>query len=312
MPDGFDCRRATLEEIVPLRHRILRAGMPLSTASFEGDDASATRHYVACHKGAVVCCLTLVPSPWEGQAAWQLRGMATDSAVQGRGLGRRLLEHAIADAKRDEPQRIFWCNARTSAIGFYKRLGWRAVSEPFDVPTVGPHVKMILAASPATRPPVAGFIAVEIVFLVAAHLLGGPPWVAIGVLACVMQIAGDFRLRSLLGIAPALAWAAMHHATGNRELFFPYSMYLAAHVAGQCAGRGWMAATTAGGMIAVAFLAIRCLQSATLPVLAVEFAVAAVILAAVVSSLTATGKRPVAAVAVAALASFAAYAGLAL
>ncbi len=306
------CRRGTLDEILPLRHRILRAELPFETATFEGDDDPATRHSVACHKGAVVCCLTLVPSAWEGQAAWQLRGMATDAAVQGRGLGRRLLEDAVADARRDEPGRIFWCNARISAIGFYERLGWRVVSEPFDVPTAGPHVKMIFGANPAPRRPVAGFIAAEIVFLVGAHLLGGPPWVAIGVLACVMQVVGDFRLRPLLGIAPALAWAAMHHVTGNRELFFPYSMYLAAHIASQFAGRGWIGSATAGATVVVAFLGIRAVQDATARVLAVEFAVALAILAAVVFSLMATEKRPGAAVVVAALASLAAYAGLAL
>lgn len=145
-----------------------------------------------------------------------------------------------------------------------------------------------------------------------AHLLGGPPWVALGVVACIAQVMADFRLRPLLGIVPALGWLVASHATGNRELFFPYAMYLAAHVASQFAGRGWKPVAAAGGTVGAAFLATRVLQDATPRVLAIELAVAAAILVAVVVALMAKGRRPWAHMAVAILASFAAYAGLAL
>jgi len=312
MHPDITCRLAILDEILPLRHRILRDGLPFETAMFEGDDAPGTRHYVACRGNTVVACLTLMPSSLEGRPAWQLRGMATDAIEQGRGLGRRLLEHALADAQRDVPDRIVWCNARTMAIGFYERLGWRVVSEPFDVPTAGPHVKMILGACPANRPQVSTFIATEVAFLAVAHVFGGPAWVGLGVLACIAQVAADFRLPPLLGLVPALGWVAAHHATGNRELFFPYAMYLAAHVAGQCARRGWPAAFSAGAVVVAAFLAIRGFQGATSRVLAVELAVAGAILAAVVVAVMTAAKRPWAKAVVAVLASLAAYAGLAL
>jgi hypothetical protein len=147
--------------------------------------------------------------------------------------------------------------------------------------------------------------------LAVAHLFGGPPWVALGVVACIAQVMVDFRLRPLLNIVPALGWLAASRATGNRELFFPYAMYLAAHVASQFAGRGWKPVAAAGGTVVAAFLAIRVLQDATLQVLAVELVVAVAILAAVTALLAATGKRPWDEVVLATLASFAAYAGLA-
>jgi GNAT superfamily N-acetyltransferase len=137
------CRRAAVAEILPLRHRILRAGLPFEAARFEGDSDPATRHYAAVAGEVPVGCLTLMPSAWEGRPAWQLRGMATDANEQRRGLGRQLLEAAVADARAAAPERIVWCNARTSAVGFYAKLGWQVVSEPFDVPTAGPHVKMV-------------------------------------------------------------------------------------------------------------------------------------------------------------------------
>lgn len=159
---------------------------------------------------------------------------------------------------------------------------------------------------------VAAFIVVELAFLVAVHVLGGPPWVALGVLAVTAQVVADFRVGPLVGLAPAVGWAALHHATGNRELFFPYSMALAAHLAGQFTSRGRATATAAGGLAVAAFLAIRLTQRATAGVLAVELAVAAAILAVTVVVLERTSPRPWARVAVATAASLAAYAGLAL
>jgi len=342
MPAEITCRRVAVAEILPLRHRILRAGLPAETARFEGDDEPGTRHYAAAAADGPLVCLTLMPSAWEGRPAWQLRGMATDAAMQGKGLGRRLLEAAVAEARRDEPERIFWCNARTTAVGFYERLGWRVVSEIFEVPTAGPHVKMVrdaegvggsngfqdrLQACPhrgphgvgagddtlePRRPPVAGFIAAELAFLAAAHLLGGPPWVAVGVVAMIGQVVASFTIRPLVGLAPALGWMVAHQFTGNRELFFPYAMAVAAHLAGQFGGRGRTAAAVAGGLVVAAFMGIRVMQDATARVLAVELAVAVAILAAVVAVVPLVARRPWGAVAVAVAASLAAYAGLAL
>ncbi len=321
MPPQISCRRVAVAEILPLRHRILRAGLPFETACFDGDHDATARHYAACSGDEPACCLSLLRSDWEGRPAWQLRGMATAQDLQGRGLGRRLLEMAVAEARHDDPGRVFWCNARTSAIGFYEKLGWRVMSEPFDVPTAGPHVKMLFDADEpkpaasvetAARPPVAAFIAAELAFLAAAHFLGGPPWVALGVLAFAGQVVADFRLGPLVGLAPAAVLMGAHHLTGNRELFFPYAMALAVHLAGQFVGRGRVAAAVTSSLLVAAFLAIRVMQAATAKVLAVELAVAAVILAATVAVLPAAVKRPWGALIVTALAACLAYAGLTL
>lgn len=163
----------------------------------------------------------------------------------------------------------------------------------------------------STRAPLASFIVTELTFLAAAHLLGGPPWVALGVLAIAGQVAADFRVGPLVGLVPAAGWMVAHHLTGDRELFFPYAMALAAHLAGQYVGRSRAAAALAGGLVVAGFLAIRTCQAATAEVLAVELAVAAAILVALVVVLPAAVRRPWGAVAVTLLASLAAYAGLA-
>ena len=229
---------------------------------------------------------------------------------------------AAAEAREEEPAGILWCNARTSAIGFYEKLGWRVTSGPFDVPGVGPHVTMVLGSggeqrtiSPAVAaepPPVPAFIAAELAFLAAAHVLGGPPWVAVGAVTCAAQVVADFRLVPLAGLLPATVWMAAHHLTGNHELFFPYAIALAAHLAGQFVGRGRGAATLAGSLPIAVFLAIRIVQSATARVLAVELAVAAAILTVSVAALPAAARSPWGTLIVTAGASALAYAGLAL
>jgi len=142
-------RRAAVEEILPLRHRILRAGLPPESARFDGDEAETTRHWAALTAEAdgraedkVVACLSLMLNFWNGEPAWQLRGMAVDEAHQGLGLGQDLLMRAEAAVANEEKAGWLWCNARTPAAGFYQKQGWTVVSEVFEIPTAGPHVKM--------------------------------------------------------------------------------------------------------------------------------------------------------------------------
>ena len=82
------------------------------------------------------------PSTWDGAPAWQLRGMATDPAFRATGVGRAMLLYLERLLAAESDVRQLWCNARTPARGFYERLGWRVVSDVFEIPTAGPHVRM--------------------------------------------------------------------------------------------------------------------------------------------------------------------------
>jgi GNAT superfamily N-acetyltransferase len=137
--------RVPLALILPLRLAVLRPGMAAEAACFEGDAAATTLHLAASAGAQVVGCASLMLNAFAGEPAWQLRGMATAPAWRGTGLGRRLLAHAEA-LLRDHPVRLRWCNARTSAIGFYEKQGWTVVSEEFDIPSAGPHRRMVFRA----------------------------------------------------------------------------------------------------------------------------------------------------------------------
>lgn len=127
-------RRGTAEDVIELRHRVLRAGRPRHTAVFAGDDDVETHHWVALQAGRVVGVVTiLAPNPER-----QLRGMAVEPALQRSGIGSKLLA-AIQDSAP------MWCNARAGVVAFYREHGWEPQGESFEVDDVGPHQRMVYA-----------------------------------------------------------------------------------------------------------------------------------------------------------------------
>ena len=134
---------ATLEDVIPLRHRILRKGRPIETASFVEDQFNSTIHFCLFNEqNQIICCLTITPNFYKNRDAWQLRGMATDQHFQGKGIGSLLVKKSIEFVQNEEKKALIWCNARESAVGFYEKLGWNIDSERFDIEPIGPHFKM--------------------------------------------------------------------------------------------------------------------------------------------------------------------------
>jgi hypothetical protein len=154
------------------------------------------------------------------------------------------------------------------------------------------------------------FLAVELVFLGTAHVLGGPPWTVIGMIAFIAQSFLGVSLHSLAVLLPGLLWLALFRVTGDRELFFPYTMYLASHVALGCSQRTVWLASLGGGAVVAAFMLIRVLQNATVRVLAVELVVAVAILAVALVAHAWSRKQAVSDAAIVAGASLLAYACL--
>jgi predicted GNAT family N-acyltransferase len=128
-----------------LRKAVLRPGG--GEIAWAGDGDSRTFHLaVRSADGAVVGVVRFSPAscPWrDARAPWQLRGMATDPAVRGSGAGRAL----VADGLRRVAAcggDLVWCAARVDAAGFYERMGFAVVTEPFDEPGVGEHVGAVI------------------------------------------------------------------------------------------------------------------------------------------------------------------------
>ncbi len=119
--------------------------MPREEAIFAGDDLPTSRHFAAFESDKIaVGCASFHLNSWENQPAYQLRGMATDPHWCGRGIGTQVLGAAMRAIRSDSAVALFWCNARLAALGFYKKLGWAIASERFEIPTAGPHYRMVL------------------------------------------------------------------------------------------------------------------------------------------------------------------------
>ncbi len=131
-----------IDVVLPLRAAVLRPGLPVDLARYEQDGQPGTVHLAAFDPdGEVVGCSTWSPEPWAGRPGWRLRGMATAASARGRGVGGRLVSAGLALGVASGAD-VAWCNARTSALGFYGRYGFTAVGEEFQVEHAGPHYRM--------------------------------------------------------------------------------------------------------------------------------------------------------------------------
>jgi predicted GNAT family N-acyltransferase len=113
--------------------------------TWAGDEDPATFH-LAAHSGEMVVGVVRfspAPCPWRtATAPWQLRGMATDAAERGTGVGRAMVAHGLARVAARGGD-LVWCHARVTAAGFYERMGFTAVTSEYDKPGIGPHVGML-------------------------------------------------------------------------------------------------------------------------------------------------------------------------
>ena len=133
---------AGAEEVRPLRRAVLRPHQRPEDLVYPGDDARDTGHFVVRSGGAVVGVATVSrePHPRSPQAGdWRVRGMATDPAMRGAGIGGALLRACVDHARRAGGRRV-WCNARVPARGFYERAGFAVEGGEFELPGIGPHV----------------------------------------------------------------------------------------------------------------------------------------------------------------------------
>lgn len=132
-------------QTVGLRSRIMRPGRPREDSIYPGDADSTTFHIGAFDGGALVGIVSfyLEPYPERPQAAAvRFRGMAVEPDLQSKGVGSQLLSWALEEVRRRGGTNIVWCNARTPAVEFYRRLGFTTVGDEFSS-EIGPHFRMV-------------------------------------------------------------------------------------------------------------------------------------------------------------------------
>jgi GNAT superfamily N-acetyltransferase len=129
-------------ETLSIRNAVLRPGMNISACVFEGDDLSSTKHFGAFSEEndlvGIVSIFYKDHDAIETKNVFQIRGMASSKSYRGHGVGRLLLSAVESYAKK-QGAILIWANARTSAIGFYTKLGYSLASEEFHIKGVGSH-----------------------------------------------------------------------------------------------------------------------------------------------------------------------------
>ena len=82
------------------------------------------------------CCMLIIVDP----STVRLRQMAVLNNLQGKGIGRALMQFA-ENIARDRGFKKIIMHARKSAAGFYEKLGYQVCSEEFEEVTL-PHYEM--------------------------------------------------------------------------------------------------------------------------------------------------------------------------
>lgn len=130
-----------------MRHEILRPNEPLENCTYPEDSTFPSQHFAAFEADRIIGVASMYRQDaprdrYEAgypQCAWRLRGMATATKVRGRGIGERLLQDALAFVQANGGDAV-WCNARTTAQGFYERANFHQIGAAFDLAGIGPHV----------------------------------------------------------------------------------------------------------------------------------------------------------------------------
>jgi predicted GNAT family N-acyltransferase len=144
----MEVKRISASDTYPIRHKILRAGKPIESCYYHGDKDELTFHLGAFVDKKLVSVASFY---FENHQQFQekhpnqfrLRGMATLAEYQGMGLSSQLLKTALPLIKQNLCT-LLWCNARATAEGFYKKVGFEAHGEIFDIPEIGPHRLMTI------------------------------------------------------------------------------------------------------------------------------------------------------------------------
>ena len=125
------------QQMIKLRDDILRKPLGLGFDSQEIEDEKANMLIGAFEDDDMLGCCMLVE---EKTGTVRLRQMAVLNDLQGKGIGRALMNFA-ENIARDRGYDIISMHARKNAIGFYEKMGYKVCSEEFIEITI-PHYVM--------------------------------------------------------------------------------------------------------------------------------------------------------------------------
>jgi GNAT superfamily N-acetyltransferase len=125
------------QQMVKLREDILRKPLGLSFTPEELENEKENMLIAAFEDDRMLACCMLVE---ENTVTVRLRQMAVLSNLQGKGIGRAIMNFA-ENIARDRGYRIISMHARKNVVPFFERLDYRIVGNEFIEITI-PHYVM--------------------------------------------------------------------------------------------------------------------------------------------------------------------------
>lgn len=144
-----DVRIVGPDQVRRLRHGVLRPHQPYEKTLYSEDHIPGTMHFgafAAPRRHPIgVMSVFLEQRSGGGTPGWRVRGMAVDASAQGIGIGTALLSKVLPVLWRMGASEL-WCNARTSAVAFYRKAGFATVGGAFELPGLGEHHVLVRRA----------------------------------------------------------------------------------------------------------------------------------------------------------------------
>lgn len=137
-------KEISAKETFIVRHPVLRKGKPIETCAFKGDDLKTTHHFGLFDNSDLIGIISLflkTNTIFAENLQAQIRGMAILESHQKKGFGEILVKHCEKYCISNQFD-LIWFNARTAAVGFYKKMGYEIKGNPFEIPEVGEHYLM--------------------------------------------------------------------------------------------------------------------------------------------------------------------------
>jgi ribosomal protein S18 acetylase RimI-like enzyme len=138
----MDVRSIRWVEALPIRHEVLWPNKPLLFCKVDGDETA--KHYGVYINDKLVS----VASIYMVGCVARLRKFATLVTFQGRGIGSKLIIHILNELIQNGAE-SFWCDARTTAVGFYKKFGMESQGAEFIKSELS-YFKMNVSLIPVT------------------------------------------------------------------------------------------------------------------------------------------------------------------
>ncbi|MBK9331496.1 MAG: GNAT family N-acetyltransferase [Ignavibacteria bacterium] len=142
---NVDIKKIKAAETRNLRQLILRPHQKADELIYEDDEHPDTVHFGAYVQDEICGISSLYKHKLKGIdeiQSWRLRGMATSESCRGKGVGVLLMDECTKHIKNQNGF-LFWCNARTTAEGFYEKFGMKRYGDVFTPDGLGEHVVMI-------------------------------------------------------------------------------------------------------------------------------------------------------------------------